>query len=665
MYFDLTKFGKVFPDNSSQDRIAIVIGGIYNEIENNVETLRVSPSNAENSFSILPIIENNGFSTWYIAQGNANSIIRNGYDIGIAIDSINNRNPSISEFDFVTHSKGGLDMRAFLSGFTNSYDNKSHINYQTSSINGKIKKVLFLGTPHNGANIATLGLSMTTLINQPAAIELSNWKFVGVLDNLNSLPLPININYANLGSYKSYVGESNSFGLTGLPTYYNALTDGIVPLSSNSYLSNKYPSNYVKQLYQNGNWDSGDIFSYGHFQVHKANFLSQSSIDHISPNCLTTNHPTNLSKILAFFNGNPDPTYDSDMPFPTCMEPLPKSILITSSGSIISGVKIYNKPIGNTIYYPLGGTNEVGAFAGTIIPFDIGDSLMIEAPGYESMILAVDSTILTSGKIEIGMLNVLTPTSKIKYPILKLINQNTIVSNSSVSLETSGHNVLNYQINSPINQVTMFEPLSLNNNRFLVVLDTGYNKIIVRLIGPEDTVILDKEVYYLPDTFSIQNTYNVFITADEPSIGTKVYVNNQYVKEINMGNDVIPVLTGRNTFKFTKYGYIDSLVIVDSTTMINIALQLFPHTYTSPTDSNIVDFPLQGRLQYRMNVTMLDSLQSSIISLKQTDGDFSSHGLMPKSRTFEFRHLNAPTWSNIKTATVLDQIEDYAGIVYI
>ena len=32
--------------------------------------------------------------------------------------------------------------------------------------------------------------------------------------------------------------------------------------------------------------------------------------------------------------------------------------------------------------------------------------------------------------------------------------------------------------------------------------------------------------------------------------------------------------------------------------------------------------------------------------------------LIPKSRKFEFRHLNAPAWSNIKTAMALDQVEN-------
>ncbi len=116
-------------------------------------------------------------------------------------------------------------------------------------------------------------------------------------------------------------------------------------------------------------------------------------------------------------------------------------------------------------------------------------------------------------------------------------------------------------------------------------------------------------------------------------------------------------MIGQNTLKFTKFGYVDSLMTIDFV-LINLSLQLYPYSYSSLTDSSIIDFPSHGKLQYRRNVTMLDSIKASVISMKQYDDNFSGKGLIPKSRKFEFRHLNAPTWSNIKTAMALDQIEN-------
>lgn len=256
------------------------------------------------------------------------------------------------------------------------------------------------------------------------------------------------------------------------------------------------------------------------------------------------------------------------------------------------------------------------------------------------------------------MLKNLTPTNKIHYPVLKLVNQNSITSNSSINIEVTAKNASSYQINIPFNQDTAFTPLILNNNQFPAQLDTGYNLILVRFIGQQDTVTLTKEVYYLPDMLMSQNTYNVSINANPASIGTKVYVNNQFIKEVNTFTDTIPALAGQNAFSFTRFGYLDSLITVDSAQTINLSLQLFPYSYSSLTDSNIVDFPAYGRLQYRRNLTMLDSAQTSIISIKQFDDNFSGMGFVPKSRKFEFCHLNAPAWSNIKTAMVLDQIDN-------
>ncbi len=225
-------------------------------------------------------------------------------------------------------------------------------------------------------------------------------------------------------------------------------------------------------------------------------------------------------------------------------------------------------------------------------------------------------------------------------------------------MTTIAKNVVSYEINNPLNQDSIFTPLTLTNGIFTSQLDTGNNHMLVRFIGIQDTVVLSKDIYYFPGSIMNQNTYNISVTTDTGSIGTKLYVNNQFVKQINSFSDNIPVFKGENTLKFTKFGYVDSLVIVDSSVTVNISLHLFPHSYSSPTDSNIINFPAQGRIQYRKNVTVMDSAMKSIISMKQFDGNFSALGLIPKSREFEFRHLNAPNWSNIKTAITLDQMEN-------
>src|ERR1043165_858984 len=143
-------------------------------------------------------------------------------------------------------------------------------------------------------------------------------------------------------------------------------------------------------------------------------------------------------------------------------------------GSILSGSKYFVKYKSDSIYYFKGISDENGTANMAFFPtLQIGDSIKVEASGYEVLVLAVDSTILTTKKIEISMLKLQPTTTKIQYPSLKLVNQNPVTSISPIALEATGQNVLKYEINSPFNQDTLFVPLILNSNQFIANLDTG------------------------------------------------------------------------------------------------------------------------------------------------------------------------------------------------
>jgi hypothetical protein len=651
-YFDFVKYSKIFTSNPPTNKIIVSVGGTFNEMDETANDLRscYNTCSDENSNTILSSLENSGFDVWYIAQGNANAVIRNGYDIGKSLELIQSLNPSVSEIDIVSHSKGGLDVRAFLEGMTSSYSGLDNINYNTSPLNGVIKKVLFLGTPHNGAFLGGALLITSALLNCPGTIDLAPGS--SLLNYLNNLPLPSNIAYANLAGYRSQIGTTLGPLLNLVPTYLHSPTDGIVSIHHNNYLStsSQYQGNSIKQLYQNS-----PVFL-SHFDEHKNSYLSATDNFHTGLNCMEILYPTNLSKILAFFNGNPP--YTATTPFESCPEPSMDAIIIAAYGSLVPGAKIFVKPQVDTSYYLLGITNEESSFSGALISsLQVGDSILIDAPGYETLCLAIDTNIFLTRKIEVSLLKSNTSPTRITSPVLAINSHNTVTSTNFVEINTSCINVGSLQINIPFSQDTVWTSLNLGISSW--ALDTGLNNILVRFIGvQQDTVILSKEVYYLPDTLMSQYSYNLFLTTDPTSIGTKLYVNNQFIKQINSFNDTIPVLIGENTIKFSKFGYVDSVLTVDSATAINTSLQLFPHSYSSLTDSNIIDLTSpQAKIQYRKNVTVLDSAQQSIISLRQYDDNFSGYGLIPKSRKFETTHLNAP-WSDLRFAAVLDQIEN-------
>jgi hypothetical protein len=669
--FELVKVGKV---NYSGNAKAVVFVADWNSnIYSDINAVTNGDDNSKQSWSITKSYRwtDKGYDTYYISQNNIGYTQRNAYDIGIALDKLLEKNPNINEVNLVCHGKAGLEVRALLSNYAVSYSNFPNsffdfapattlfTNFQCSN---KLKKIAFLASPNNGLGfinntIGIVGMYDGTVFPgfkfSPAYKEMLRYfgyNFIGILNQYGKIPFGIQI--ANLTSYRSYISINPSFNYHN---YVSEFTDGLVPSWSSEDLYLTYPDNspvFIKQMFQ----ESHNFICHNDVNTNYGLFLVSSPI-HASMNCIPLNS-SNLEKLVTFITGDPV-TYNYTIPFTTCLDPSMGQLSSQAFGSILSGAFISRKIYGDTLFYPLGKTGENGEFNATIIPaLQIGDSLKFEAPGYETLVLVIDSTILSVGKVEASLIKSLNQSNKIKYPSLILTNQSPITLNNTISLEATGQNVLAYQINSPFSQDSVFVPLALSNNRFTTQLDTGYNHILIKFVGLQDTVTLGKEIFYFPDSLMSQNTYNVTLLADSMSLGTKVYVNNEFFKQINTTNDIIPVLLGQNEIKFTKFGYTDSLITVASATTINLSLQLVPYSYSSPTDSSIIDFTTQGKLQYRRNVTMLDSAQASIITLKQYDDSFPGKGLIPESRKFEFRRMNAPAWSNIQTAMALDQIKN-------
>ncbi|MBK6544303.1 MAG: hypothetical protein IPG12_03340 [Saprospiraceae bacterium] len=88
--FDLTKIGNVHNANSTSNQIVVLVGGIRNEIENDITSLSSSyNSNSHSPWSIANDLSlNYGKNKWYIATSNMNSTQKNAYDLGIALEKL-------------------------------------------------------------------------------------------------------------------------------------------------------------------------------------------------------------------------------------------------------------------------------------------------------------------------------------------------------------------------------------------------------------------------------------------------------------------------------------------------------------------------------------------------------------------------------------------------
>lgn len=658
VYFDLTKIGRFFQP-ANMNKVVILIGGIFNEMEVSAKVLDMdfkknsdaTNSNSDISFSLCAYLnKSKEFDFWYIAQGNANSIIYNGYDVGMAFEEIRKKYPSNTEFNFICHSKGGLDLRAFLEGFNLSYDERDQI-YYSNKMN--IKKVLFLGTPHLGsATAGWLEGINATFFDFPGAEDLRHNSIA--INNLNSKfkNLPSEIEFLNLAGYKNYLSATTNRIGTNYLFYKHVSNDGFVDITDNDFFFIEGLKNNinVKQLYQNSEHSS--LFGWPHFELHKNNYLTYKDGYHDKLNCLDANN-TNLKKIYDFFSGNAK--------FSTCSpRPSMSDLLISTYKSIVSGAKISIKPNGESQFYHLGLTDESGNLSIKLLPsLQIGDSIKIEANGTESMTIGANEELTNSKRIAIPMIHDKKPTSKIQFPAIELENVNQIVYNSSIKVRVKGKNVISYKINSPLSQDSLFIPVLPDSGFCLVKLDTGYNYILIKFEGIMDTVILGKQVFYLPGVLKNEFTYSINVLSDSNGFGTKIYVNNLLSKEIKDQNSNLSLLKGRNEIRLSKLGYRDTILFVDSNIIINLNLQQLPISFSSETDSFIFDFSKGTKIQYTRNLTCFDSIANNIISIKEYDDNLLSR-LIPQSRKFEFTHLNSPKWSNIRVAGILDQEENFS-----
>ncbi len=646
--FDLTKYGTIH-NGGSNTKAIVTIGGIFNEMEGTGNDLKpcIGNCNANSSFTVLNSLKNNGFDIWYVGQGNGNGVRRNGFDVANAIRQIIIDNPQYTEVDLICHSKGGLDTRAFLQGINHSYDNQSSYQYSSTGPFGKIKRILYLGTPHEGAIMALVFVGGSLALQSQGALDLIPNSTV--LNNLNNGSLPQPVQYLNLAGYKSSISTTiNPLTLAVTSQYTHNSNDGVVSVRSNNSLGTNFPANNIFQLYQNSNG-----VSLPHFDLHKQNYLSYLDGYHNLWNCLTATNPTNLAKIVRFFTASLP--FISAHPFPTCNEPSFQNITIGTYGSFVSGAQLDYKSALNSNIYSLGRTNEFGNYSGSFSDlFSNTDTLYIHSTGYENAVVPINGEISSSRKIRIALFKELN-TSKVSYPVFRIIGDKYITEQPFANVQVSATNVNSFSINLHSSSTT-FAPLLLSVGMATIPLDTGLNNVIIRYIGI-DTIHLSKDIYYLPGVMLRDYTDTSRIVTSAAYVGSRLFINDQFWGTVNSSGQSFCVFRGDNELKFSKFGYRDTIYHATGHSVINLLMQ--PHSYSSLTDSTIFDFYNRPNPQYwkTISVNNVSPFSNVRISAKQYDDLFPGMSLKPQTRKFEFRRVESVNVANHKTAIALDQIK--------
>jgi len=365
------------------------------------------------------------------------------------------------------------------------------------------------------------------------------------------------------------------------------------------------------------------------------------------------------------FTGNGIDPYRTDIPYlntnlwsPTscCWLNHSPSLYIQTSQSILSNCSMFYKKSGNWFYE--GRTDEQGE--APFIPsntISAGDTIMFVAAGSDTLKVTLESVNIFSRKLKVPMMKSLPSTNRVMYPMLNLLSDK-ITTQSSAQFKISaqnwtGYDIATYSLAIDDTATYIYHPIA--DSIINLTLDTGYNELQIRILGTLDTVYLSKSVYYFPASIISSNTYYLTIHPGvTQAIGAKIFVNNEFVKQLDANTVSLPVINGENTIRFSKFGCEDSILTVNSPQTIYFFTKV-PRP-VSITDSCLLDLTIE-KIQYCKNVTLKDSLLQSKISMIQYMDSFLQFGLIPKSRKFDFRHLNT-IWSNIRFAAILDQSED-------
>ncbi|MCX6204794.1 MAG: hypothetical protein NTZ19_00895 [Bacteroidetes bacterium] len=658
--FDLTKYGNI-NKNIVNTKVLVFIGGLNNTIEKDINNVNNEGDLSNQPWSITKRAEwdINGYSTWYIGQPNNNYTQLNAYDIGLALDSIKAKTKA-SEIKIIAHSKAGLEVRTLLQGLALPYTkfNSGYSNYIKDYLSSKysfeypqknilnITKVVFLATPHTGSPEHAKDYVKTINNNTPAINELAkaaNYQFIDFLNNSSNSTLPDNVQFANLTVYHTsnlLLGYEFEFDDGAVKGFRSDILSDIKFSLFNSF--NKTTN--VLQLYQHNSNQTNfaNAASWPHTQIHRNSCITDiepiklQKVDH------TGVDKSNLNIIVQFLDG---------IHFESCPRPQSSPYSSILLGSILSNASVYRKEKNEIDYNLLGFTDEKGNINKSVFPaFQIGDTLMFKAQGYETTVVPYSNNIKSS----LALFRSSIPSPNVLYPTLSLVNQNPVTNDSTIQIKVQAKNTTKYLINEN-NSDTSFTQLALSNNISIVKLITGLNNIIVKFIGV-DTVTISKQVYYLPDSLMSDYSTNLTINTTNNFVGSKMFVNNVFYEDINTTINKTKLLKGLNEVKFSKFGYRDTLYNVEGDSIINLVMS--PYSYSSNTDSSIIDFKNNLSPQYWENITVKNTtLISDVqVSMKQYEDSFNHTGLVPVSRKFVFRNLGNSIKASLRTVIALDQI---------
>lgn len=329
------------------------------------------------------------------------------------------------------------------------------------------------------------------------------------------------------------------------------------------------------------------------------------------------------------------------------------------TGSIIKDASIFYKR--DNEWFLGGASDDDGRFEIKLLPgASIGDSIKVFASGYEPISIKLNE-IQNDLDFKIPMIK--NNYKGISNPSFTAKDPAAFYSNSIVPVVVSGNGYTKYDLYkiNPGEEDDDYIPISLNHSYTdslinISLSDTAENLFGIYFYGA-DTVLVTKSFFYNPTP---SNTYKVNISPDSSSMGALIYINGNLVKKITNTREDLTLLPVESTIRFFKLGFRDTSFVIAGNRNIDLRMSPIDQDIFTPSDSVILDFIRNGKVQYWKKATFMDSLQKIKVVIKQYEKDYSELKLKPVSRTISVSNLSKPYSSNVEIVTILDKMINFS-----
>ncbi len=294
------------------------------------------------------------------------------------------------------------------------------------------------------------------------------------------------------------------------------------------------------------------------------------------------------------------------------------------------------KRIGWSDYYLTGFTDESGVSSLKFSnPLKVGDSIKVTAANAATTVFAITSEMIVNSKIEIPFIQA-SNNDKIAHADVKIQQSNLVTSQSSIQLKVTADNLIKYQIGKTFGDSIIYtNHLAQDSVINIILQDTGRNYLHINLLSNLDTIKYLKYIDYSPTPL---NNYQIFLNTDTTSENSLLYVDDQYIKKLQIGTNVLSLYNGLHNLRIVKQNFVDSIFNVSNSATINI--NLLPLAVGNPLDSVMLNLDSNIPHYWERGITVQKTNNSnSIISIKGYYDSYASLNLKPISNTYFIRNL--------------------------